>query len=157
MSSSSFTASLLTLILQLQSLLHGARITRLERLHGRLVQLDDQLGKYVAGTRDAARLTRDERRKEVIAESRKNLEWTRTARVPRDVLGRLRMLSETMALADSGAGQFGAKAIWMLGELDEEIRVEVDSGCRTSCQQWNNSRVSEQRQLCLSAVCSRKL
>lgn len=71
----------LTLILQLQRLLHLASIARLDRLHRRLVQLDDQFRKHVTCACDATCLSRNERRKEIIAESRKDLEGTVTSDV----------------------------------------------------------------------------
>lgn len=45
-----------------------------------------------------------------------------------DVLLRLGVAGEALALADHGAGELGAEAVGVVGKLDELVRVEVDAG-----------------------------
>jgi hypothetical protein len=56
----------LTFILQVQCLLHRLCVTRLERLHRGVVELDDELWENVAGTSDAPSVPGSQCREEVV-------------------------------------------------------------------------------------------
>lgn len=39
---------------------------------------------------------------------------------------------KTSSLADAGAGELGTEAVGVLGKLDENVRIKVDTGSSTS-------------------------
>lgn len=113
------------MVLKCDGLSEDLGVISLDRLHGSVVQFDDELREYVSCPSDASGVsTAGHCWQKVISKTGKDLEGT----MFREVGFSLSVLCQSVAFTNTGTSKLGTEAVRVLGELDEKIGVEVDAG-----------------------------